>query len=122
MRISDWSSDVCSSDLSAEVKIERMPHVAEAAKADSANQQQSSQQQGSQGANAWANNGQNMAQSQGQAQGQGRWRPEENSAFAAKNSGDPAVLNHDELRHAGNLAARARYACRLGLRGILTDE
>src|SRR3546814_6945576 len=56
----------------AEVKIERMPHVAEAAKADSANQQQSSQQQGSQGANAWANHGQNMAQSQGQAQGQGR--------------------------------------------------
>ncbi|BAI97912.1 hypothetical protein Sj15T_23220 [Sphingobium sp. TA15] len=94
----------------AEVKIERMPHVAEAAKADSANQQQSSQQQGSQGANAWANNGHNMAQSQGQAQGQGRWRPQENSAFAAKNSGDPAVLNHDELRHAGNPAARARYA------------
>ncbi|QOT70767.1 MULTISPECIES: flagellar hook-length control protein FliK [Sphingobium] len=95
----------------AEVKIERAPPVAEAARADSANQQQSSQQQGaqqqgSQGANAWANNGQNMAQSQGQ----GRWRPQENSAFAPKNSGDPAVLNHDELRHAGNPAARARYA------------
>src|SRR3546814_14109913 len=109
MRISDWSSDVCSSDLSAEVKIERMPHVAEAAKADSANQQQSSQQQGSQGANAWANNGQNMAQSQGQAQGQGRWRPQENSAFAAKNSGAPAVFNHSALHHSGKPPAPPRH-------------
>ena len=102
----------------AEVKIERMPHVAEAARADGANQQQSSQQQGSQqqgsqqqgsqGANGWANGSQNMAQSQGQAQG--RWRAQENGASAPKNAGDPAVLNHDELRHAGNPAARARYA------------
>lgn len=94
----------------AEVKIDRMPHVAEAARSDGANQQQSPQQQGSQGANGWANNSQNMAQSQGQAQGQGRWRAQENNAFAPKNSGDPAVLNHDELRRAGNSAARARYA------------
>jgi flagellar hook-length control protein FliK len=94
----------------AEVKIDRMPHVAEAARSDGASQQQSSQQQGSQGASGWANNSQNMAQSQGQAQGQGRWRAQENNAFASKNSGDPAVLNHDELRRAGNSAARARYA------------
>ena len=94
----------------AEVKIDRMPHVAEAARSDGASQQQSSQQQGSQGASGWANNSQNMAQSQGQAQGQGRWRAQENNAFAPKNSGDPAVLNHDELRRAGNSAARARYA------------
>ena len=94
----------------AEVKIDRMPHVAEAARSDGASQQQSSQQQGSQGASGWANNSQNMAQSQGQAQGQGRWRAQENNAVAPKNSGDPAVLNHDELRRAGNSAARARYA------------
>lgn len=94
----------------AEVKIDRMPHVAEAARSDGASQQQSSQQQGSQGASGWANNSQNMAQSQGQTQGQGRWRAQENNAFAPKNSGDPAVLNHDELRRAGNSAARARYA------------
>lgn len=94
----------------AEVKIDRMPHVAEAARSDGASQQQSSQQQGSQGASGWANNSQNMAQSQGQAQGQGRWRAQENNAFAPKNSGDPAVLNHDELRRADNSAARARYA------------
>ncbi|UZW55042.1 flagellar hook-length control protein FliK [Sphingobium sp. JS3065] len=93
----------------AEVKIERSSHVADAARADSADQK-NSQQSSSQTANAWANNGQNMAQSQGQAQGQGRWRPQENNAFAAKNSADPAVLNHDETRWAGNDAARARYA------------
>ncbi|WP_327755066.1 flagellar hook-length control protein FliK [Sphingobium sp. SJ10-10] len=97
-----------------EVKIERTPHVAETARADGANQQgsqqQSSQQQSSQTANAWANNSQNMAQSQGQAQGQGRWRAQENGNFAPKNTGDPAVLNHDETRRAGNDAVRARYA------------
>lgn len=93
----------------SEVRIERAPHVAEAARTDSASQQ-NSQQQSSQTANGWANNGQNMAQSQGQAQGQGRWQPRENNAFAPKNSGDPAVLNHDETRRAGNDAVRARYA------------
>ena len=97
-----------------EVKIERTPHIGETARPDSANQQgsqqQSSQQQSSQTANAWANNSQNMAQSQGQAQGQGRWRAQENGNFAPKNTGDPAVLNHDETRRAGNDAVRARYA------------
>lgn len=94
----------------SEVKIERAPHVAEAARADSANQQSSQQQpspqQSSQTANAWANNSQNMAQSQGQ----GRWQARENNGFTPKNSGDPAVLNHDEPRRAANDAARARYA------------
>jgi hypothetical protein len=99
----------------AEVKIERAPHVAEASRAEGANsqnQQQSSQQQGQQqpahpsGQGAWANS-QNMGQS---AQQQGRWRGAENSAFSSKNSGDPAVLNHDEMRRAGNDAVRARYA------------
>ncbi|WP_234703113.1 flagellar hook-length control protein FliK [Sphingobium chlorophenolicum] len=89
----------------AEVKIERAPPVAEAARADSANQQNSQQQP-----SGWANNGQNMAQSQGQAQSQGRWRPQENNAFAPKNPSDPAVLNHDETRRAGHDAVRARYA------------
>ncbi|WP_254302487.1 flagellar hook-length control protein FliK [Sphingobium chlorophenolicum] len=89
----------------AEVKIERAPPVAEAARPDSANQQNSQQHP-----SGWANNGQNMAQSQGQAQSQGRWRPQENNAFAAKNSADAAVLNHDETRRAGLDAVRARYA------------
>ncbi|WP_150294773.1 flagellar hook-length control protein FliK [Sphingobium estronivorans] len=94
----------------SEVKVERAPPVAEAARTDSANPQ-SSQQQSSQTAHGWAHNSQNMAQSQqGQAQGQGRWQGRENSAFAAKNSGDPAVLNHDDTRRAGNDAVRARYA------------
>ncbi|WP_255325800.1 MULTISPECIES: flagellar hook-length control protein FliK [Sphingobium] len=93
----------------SEVRIERAPHVVEAARTDSTSQQ-NSQQQSSQTANGWANNGQNMAQSQGQAQGQGRWQPRENNAFASKNSADPAVLNHDETRRAGNDAVRARYA------------
>lgn len=91
----------------AEVKIERSPHVAEASRADGANQQ--NQQQSSQhpsGQGAWANS-QNMGQS---AQQQGRWRGAENSAFASKNSGDPAVLNHDPMHRAGNDAVRARYA------------
>ncbi|WP_176591930.1 flagellar hook-length control protein FliK [Sphingobium sp. EM0848] len=96
----------------SEVKIERAPHVAEAARADGASQQ-GSQQQSSQTANGWTNS-QNMAQSQGQAQGQaqgqGRWQARENSAFAPKNSGDAAVLNHDDARRAGNDAISARYA------------
>ncbi|KKW93477.1 flagellar hook-length control protein FliK [Sphingobium chungbukense] len=96
----------------AEVKIERAPHVAEAARADGASQQGS--QQSSQTPNGWANNGQNMAQSQGQAhgqaQGQGRWRASENGAFSPKNSGDPAVLNPDDARRASHDSLRARYA------------
>lgn len=94
-----------------DVKIERAPHVAEAARADSASQQgsqQQSQQHASQqqsAQTAWAN-GQNM----GQSQGQGRWRTQENSGFTPKNTGDPAVLNHDDMRRAGNETVRARYA------------
>jgi hypothetical protein len=91
-----------------DVKIER---VAEAARADSASQQGSqqqpqqhaSQQQSAQ--TAWANS-QNMSQSQGQ----GRWRTQENSGSTPKNAGDPAVLNHDDMRRAGNETLRARYA------------
>lgn len=94
----------------AEVKIERAPHVAEAARTDgtsqqSSQQQQPSQQQSSPTANGWAN-GQNM----NQPQGQGRWRGQENNGFTPKNSADPAVLNHDDPRGARNDAARARYA------------
>ncbi|WP_242125520.1 flagellar hook-length control protein FliK [Sphingobium sp. Sx8-8] len=94
-----------------DVKIERAPHVAEAARADGASQQgsqQQPQQQASQqqtGQSAWAN-----SQNMGQSQGQGRWRAQENSSFTPKNSGDPAVLNHDDMRRAGNDTVRARYA------------
>lgn len=92
----------------AEVKIERSPQVAEAARSDSANQQSSqqqhsSQQQPGQGAGA---NGQNMSQSQGQ----GRWQARENSGLLSKNPGDPAVLNHDDARRTSDDAVRARYA------------
>ena len=78
----------------AEVKIDRVPHVSEPSRADSAGQQssqQQSQQSAGQGGTAWANNGQNMGQPQSQ---QGRWRPGENNGFTPKSSGDPAVLNH----------------------------
>lgn len=88
-----------------DVRIERAPHVAEATRAENGGQQ-SPQQQSSQNSAAWTNNGQNM----GQPQGQGRWRPQENNAFAPKNSGDPAVLNHEEARHPANGPVRARYA------------
>ncbi|WP_313806073.1 flagellar hook-length control protein FliK [Sphingobium sp.] len=90
-----------------DVKIERAPHVAESARADSAGQQSPQQQPSSQqpGQGAWAN-GQNM----GQSQGQGRWQSRENSGFVPKNTADPAVLDHDDTRRAGHEALRARYA------------
>ena len=94
----------------AEVRIERAP-VGETARSDmgsDTSQRQSSQQQqsGSQTNSAWQNNGQNM----GQSQGQGRWQSRENSGFAPKSSGDPAVLNHAEARQDAGIAGRARYA------------
>ncbi len=93
----------------AEVKVERAPHAAEAARADSPSQQSSQQQTSQQqpGQSGWAN-GQNMSQSQGQ--GQGRWQGRENSPFPAKEPGNPAVLNHDDRRPATDGSARARYA------------
>ncbi|NIJ15493.1 flagellar hook-length control protein FliK [Sphingobium vermicomposti] len=94
----------------SEVRIERAP-VGESARSDmggDTSQRQSSQQQGSQTASAWQqNNSQNMGQSQGQ---QGRWQSRENSGFAPKSSGDPAVLNHAEARQDASSAGRARYA------------
>lgn len=95
----------------SDVKIERAPHIAEAARAESGGQQgsqQGSQQYGQQAAQHGWSNGQNMGQSQGQ--GQGRWRSQENGAFAPKNSSDPAVLNHAEARHDAGGSRRARYA------------
>ena len=95
----------------AEVRIERVP-VGESARSDmggDASQRQSSQQQqsGSQTNSAWQNNSQNMGQPQGQP---GRWQSRENSGFAPKSSGDPAVLNHAEARQDAGIAGRARYA------------
>jgi hypothetical protein len=95
----------------AEVRIERAP-VGESARSDmggDASQRQSSQQQqsGSQTNSGWQNNSQNMGQPQGQP---GRWQSRENSGFAPKSSGDPAVLNHAEARQDASIAGRARYA------------
>lgn len=96
----------------AEVKVERAPAVAEAHRAETANQsssqqQQQQSQQGSQ-TSAWAHNGgQNMGQPQGQPN---RWQGRENNGFGPKGSGDPAVLNHADAQPAAHDWARARYA------------
>ena len=96
----------------AEVKVERAPAIAEAHRAESANQsssqqQQQQSQQGSQ-TSAWAHNG---GQKMGQPQGQpNRWQGRENNGFGPKGSGDPAVLNHADAHPAAHDRARARYA------------
>lgn len=96
----------------AEVKVERAPAIAEAHRAETANQSSSQQQQqpsqqGSQ-TSGWAQNGgQNMGQPQGQ---QNRWQGRENNGFGPKGSGDPAVLNHADAQPAAHDRARARYA------------
>ncbi|WP_449473829.1 flagellar hook-length control protein FliK [Sphingobium chungangianum] len=95
----------------AEVKVERAPAIAEAHRAETANQSPSQQQQQSQQGSqtsAWAqNSGQNMGQPQGQ---QNRWQGRENNGFGPKGSGDPAVLNHADAQPAAHDRARARYA------------
>ena len=96
----------------AEVKVERVPAIAEAHRTETANQsssqqQQQQSQQGSQ-TSAWAHNGgQNMGQPHGQ---QNRWQGRENNGFGPKGSGDPAVLNHADAQPAAHERARARYA------------
>lgn len=95
----------------AEVKVERTPAIAEAHRAETANQSSSQQQQQSQQGSqtsAWAqNSGQNMGQPQGQ---QNRWQGRENNGFGPKGSGDPAVLNHADAQPAAHDRARVRYA------------
>ncbi|BAV64653.1 flagellar hook-length control protein FliK [Sphingobium cloacae] len=87
----------------SDVRIERAPHVAEAARPDSAGQQPSGQQSSSQGA---ASGWQGMAQSERQGHGQGR----ENSASGLKGSADRAVINQKDAGEGAGDIRRARYA------------
>ncbi len=97
-----------------EVKIERAPHVAEAAKADSNGQtgSQSNGQQGnaSQQQGAWQGAGQMAGQSMGQSSSQGRWQGRENNGLGHKAGSDPAVLNHGDTGDSAGDVRRARYA------------
>ncbi|MBT2242211.1 flagellar hook-length control protein FliK [Sphingobium sp. BHU LFT2] len=97
-----------------EVKIERAPHVAEAAKAD-ANGQTGSQSNGQQGnasqqQGAWQGAGQMSGQSMGQSSSQGRWQGRENNGLGHKAGSDPAVLNHGDTGDSAGDVRRARYA------------
>ncbi|WP_303761383.1 flagellar hook-length control protein FliK [Sphingobium yanoikuyae] len=97
-----------------EVKIERAPHVAEAAKAD-ANGQTGSQSNGQQGTasqqqGAWQGAGQMAGQSMGQSSSQGRWQGRENNGLGHKAGSDPAVLNHGDTGDSAGDVRRARYA------------
>lgn len=97
-----------------EVKIERAPHVAEAAKADANGQtgSQSNSQQGnaSQQQGAWQGAGQMAGQSMGQSSSQGRWQGRENNGLGHKAGSDPAVLNHGDTGDSAGDVRRARYA------------
>lgn len=97
-----------------EVKIERAPHVAEAAKAD-ANGQAGSQSNGQQGnasqqQGTWQGAGQMAGQSMGQSSSQGRWQGRENNGLGHKAGSDPAVLNHGDTGDSAGDVRRARYA------------
>ena len=97
-----------------EVKIERAPHVAEAARAD-ANGQTGSQSNGQQGSasqpqGAWQGAGQMAGQSMGQSSSQGRWQGRENNGLGHKAGSDPAVLNHGDTGDSAGDVRRARYA------------
>ncbi|RSU58099.1 flagellar hook-length control protein FliK [Sphingobium yanoikuyae] len=97
-----------------EVKIERAPHVAEAAKAD-ANGQTGSQSNGQQGTasqqqGTWQGAGQMAGQSMGQSSSQGRWQGRENNGLGHKAGSDPAVLNHGDAGDSAGDVRRARYA------------
>lgn len=103
----------------SEMKIERAPHVAETARADSSGNQTTSQQQsGGQGQNQAQNQGQSMGQGAGQGMGQssaqshmqGRGQQRENIALGHKAGSDAAVLNHTDVGESAGGAVRARYA------------
>jgi hypothetical protein len=103
----------------SEVKIERAPHVAETARADSSGNQNSSQQQSggqsqnahqSMGQGAGQGMGQNPGQSSAQSQMQGRGQQRENIALGHKAGSDAAVLNHTDVGESAGGAVRARYA------------
>lgn len=92
----------------SEVKVERAPHVAEAARSETTGHQNSAQQQGQ--ATGQHGTGQAMGQSSGQSQMRGRGQARENIAIAHKGSSDAVVLNHEQTGDAGADLPRARYA------------
>ncbi|MDO7834079.1 flagellar hook-length control protein FliK [Sphingobium sp. HBC34] len=93
----------------SEVKVERAPQIAEAARPDTAGNQSGAQQQG-QAAGQGHAAGQGMGQSSAQSQMRGRGQARENIAPVHKGSGDAAVLNHEQTGDAGADLPRARYA------------
>jgi len=103
----------------ADVKIERAPHVAEAARPDGAGQsgnqqsgqQQPGQQSSSQGsASGWQGAGQGAGQGMAQSERQGQWQARENIASGLKASPDRAVINQKDAGDGAGDARRARYA------------
>ncbi len=92
-----------------EVKIERAPHVAEAARTDSQTQQQGSQQQGGQQQGQQAS-WQNMGQNANQSAQQGRWQGRENFSGGHKAGADASVLKQAEAGDSTRDGPRARYA------------
>ncbi len=94
----------------SEVKIERAPHVAEAAKADANNSSNGQQGSASQQQGSWQGAGQMAGQSMGQSSSQGRWQGRENNGLGHKAGGDPAVLNHGDTGDSAGDVRRARYA------------
>lgn len=98
-----------------EVRIERIPHVSEVARADTVGhqngQQSQSQSHGGQAqAQGQATGGQNMGQSSAQSHMQGRGQQRENIPFGGKAGNDASVLNHIDADKRGGGAVRARYA------------
>ncbi|SCW76664.1 Flagellar hook-length control protein FliK [Sphingobium faniae] len=98
----------------SDVRIERAPHVAEAARPDGGGQsgaQQQGQQSSSQGsASGWQNGGQGMGQPERQGHGQGQGQARENSASGLKGSADRAVINQKDAGDGAGDIRRARYA------------
>jgi hypothetical protein len=94
----------------SEVKIERAPHVAEAARSDSTGNQTSSQQQGQAAGWQGQGQGQGMGQSSAQSHMQGRGQSRENIASDLKGSGDGVVLNHEQAADMSGDLPRARFA------------
>ncbi|QGP79952.1 flagellar hook-length control protein FliK [Sphingobium sp. CAP-1] len=93
----------------SDVKVERAPQIAEAARSDSAGNQGSSQQSQN---NGWQGqgNGQGMGHSSAQSQMRGRGQARENIVSDLKGSSVTVVLNHEQTGEAGVDLLRARYA------------
>lgn len=93
----------------SEVKIERAPPLAEAARTETQNQQQGSQHSSHhQGQNQTL--GQNGSQNPNQSAQQGRWQGRENFGQSHKAGAEMSVLNHADAGEDTRDGPRARYA------------